>query len=98
MFTEDKATEIFCIADDFCKVFDTQMEKYTIKSNSKRKYHRDSTMSKAEIMVVILFQSSGFRCLKYFYKEYVCVHLRHLFPNVVPYNRFVERQKSIATL
>ena len=96
MFTEDKATEIFCIADDFCKVFDTQMEKYTIKSNSKRKYHRDSTMSKAEIMVVILFQSSGFRCLKYFYKEYVCVHLRHLFPNVVPYNRFVELQKSIA--
>ncbi len=54
MFTEDKATEIFCIADDFCKVFDTQMEKYTIKSNSKRKYHRDSTMSKAEIMVIIL--------------------------------------------
>ena len=54
MFAEDKATEIFCIADDFCKVFDTQMEKYTIKSNSKRKYHRDSTMSKAEIMVIIL--------------------------------------------
>ena len=54
MFTEDKATELFCIADDFCKVFDTQMEKYTIKSNSKRKYHRDSTMSKAEIMVIIL--------------------------------------------
>lgn len=54
MFTEDKATEIFCIADDFCKVFDTQMEKYTIKSNSKRKYHRDSTMSKTEIMVIIL--------------------------------------------
>lgn len=54
MFTKDKATEIFCIADDFCKVFDTQMEKYTIKSNSKRKYHRDSTMSKAEIMVIIL--------------------------------------------
>ena len=54
MFTEDKASEIFCIADDFCKVFDTQMEKYTIKSNSKRKYHRDSTMSKTEIMVIIL--------------------------------------------
>lgn len=53
MITEDKVTEIFCIADDFCKVFDAQMEKYTIKSNLKRKYHRESTMSKAEIMVVI---------------------------------------------
>ena len=72
MITEDKVTEIFCIADDFCKVFDAQMEKYTIKSNLKRKYHRESTMSKAEIMVIIiLFHSSGFRCLKHFYKEYV---------------------------
>ena len=26
MITEDKVTEIFCIADDFCKVFDAQME------------------------------------------------------------------------
>ena len=35
MITEDKVTEIFCIADDFCKVFDVQMGKYTIKSNMK---------------------------------------------------------------
>ena len=97
MITEDKVTEIFCIADDFCKVFDTQMEKYTIKSNLKRKYHRESTMSKAEIMVIIiLFHSSDFRCLKHFYKEYVCVHLRHLFPKDVSYNRFVELQKTVA--
>ena len=26
MITEDKVTEIFCIADDFCKVFDAQWE------------------------------------------------------------------------
>ena len=24
--------EIFCIADDFCKVFDAQMAKYTFKA------------------------------------------------------------------
>ena len=70
IITENKVTEIFCIAVDFCIVSDAQMEKYTIKSNSKRKYHREFTMSKAEIMViVILFHSSGFRCLKHFYKE-----------------------------
>ena len=36
MITEDKVTEIFCIADCFCKVFDAQMAKYPfrqIKSN-----------------------------------------------------------------
>ena len=97
MFTEDKITEIFCIADDFCRFFDAQMEKYTIMDSKKRKYHRDSTMSKAEIMmIIILFHSSGFRCLKHFYVENVCKHMRHLFPNVVSYNRFVELEKTVA--
>ena len=31
MITEDKVTELFCIADDFCKFFDAMMEKYTLK-------------------------------------------------------------------
>ena len=65
MITEDKVTEIFCIADDFCKVFDAQMAKYTFKAERKHKYHRESRMSKAEIMVImILCHSSGYRCLK----------------------------------
>lgn len=97
MITEDKITEIFCMADDFCRIFDAQMKKYTIGNTGKRKYHRDSTMSKAEIMVIIImFHSSGYRCLKHFYIEYVCRHLRHLFPRVVSYNRFVELQHEIA--
>ena len=29
MITEDKVTELFCMADDFCKFFDAMMEKYT---------------------------------------------------------------------
>ena len=70
MISEDKVTEIFYIADDFCKVFDAQMAKYTFKAERKRKYHRESRMSKAEIMVImILFHSSGYRCLKHFYLE-----------------------------
>ena len=97
MITEDKVTEIFCIADDFCKVFDAQMAKYTFKTERKRKYHRASRMSKAEIMVImILFHSSGYRCLKHFYLEKVCKHMRHLFPEVVSYNRFVELEREIA--
>ena len=57
MITEDKVTELFCIADDFCKFFDAMMEKYTLKADKKRQYHRKSTMSKAEIMVImILFE------------------------------------------
>lgn len=97
MLTEDKVTEIFCMADDFCKVFDAQMEKYTIKEGGKRKYHRDFTLSKAEVMVIlILFHCSGYRCLKRFYLDEVCVNKRHLFPKVVSYNRFVELQGAVA--
>jgi len=73
------------------------MARYTIRDTRKRRYHRDSTMSKAEIMLImILFHNSGYRCLKHFYLEKVCKHLRHLFPKVVSYNRFVELERDVA--
>ncbi len=97
MPTEDKVTELFCMADDFCKFFDVMMEKYMLKSDNKRHYHRDSTMSKAEIMLVmILFHDSGYRCPKHFCLEKVSRHMRKPFPKVVPYNRFVEPEKEVA--
>ena len=96
MITEDKVTELFCMADDFCKFFDRMVAKYTFKSTAKRSYHRNSTMSKAEIMlIIILFHDSNYRCLKHFYQEHVCKHLRHLFPKVVSYNRFVELEREV---
>ena len=97
MITESKVIELFCMADEFCKFFDAMMTKYTLKPATKRKYHRNSTMSKAEIMLIlILFHDSGYRCLKHFYLEKVCKHMRHLFPKVVSYNRFVELEKEVA--
>ena len=35
MFPESKVTEIYCMADDFCKEFALQQEKYMIE-DSKR--------------------------------------------------------------
>ena len=99
MFTDDKITEIFCLADDFCKYFDNQVKKYTLsdQTTSKRKYHREPTMSKAEIMLImILFHDSNYRCLKHFYKDKVCRQLSHLFPKTVSYNRFVELEREVA--
>ena len=99
MITEDKVTELFCMADDFCKFFDRMVAKYTFKSTAKRSYHRNSTMSKAEIMlIIILFHDSNYRCLKHFYQEHVCKNLRHLFPKVVSYNRFVELEREVAVI
>ena len=75
MITEDKVTEIFCMADDFCKFFDAMVAKYTLKPTGKRKYHRDSTMSKAEVMLImILFHDSGYAALNIsILKKYVSV-------------------------
>ena len=95
MFTEDKITEIFCLADDFCKVFNEELRTRQLQ-DSRPHRNNPGRLSDSEVMtILIIFHSNGFRCLKHFYKEYVCVHLRHLFPDVVSYNRFVELQKSI---
>ncbi len=37
MITEAKITEIFCIADDFCKFFDAMTAKYALKPTEKKK-------------------------------------------------------------
>lgn len=96
MTTEDKVTEIFCMADDFCKFFDAMTAKYALRPTGKRKYHRNSTMSKAEVMLIMfLFHDSGYRCFKHFYLEKVCKHLRHLFPKVVSYTRIVELEREV---
>jgi len=60
MTTEDKVTEIFCMADNFCKFFDAMTAKYTLHPTGKRKYHRNSTMSKME---VILTKATSARAL-----------------------------------
>lgn len=75
------------MCDDFNKNFDDIIQKNSIdarESTKKRKYHRDGTMSDAEVMtILVLFHGSGYRCLKHFYLNHVCKHMRHLFPKVV---------------
>ena len=41
MLTDDKVTELFCMADDFCKFFDEMMAKYTIKSHPTGLVHQE---------------------------------------------------------
>ena len=95
MFSEAKVTEIYPMADDFCKEFAKVQEKYMVEKNDKHR-NKPNRMSDAKIMVIlILFHSGGFRYFKHYYKEYVCKHLAHLFPKRVSYNRFVELKKEV---
>ena len=96
MFPKSKVTEIYCMADDFCKEFTFQQEKYVIEYKKTNHRNTPNRMSDAEIMVIlILFHSGGFRCFKHYYKEYVCKHLKHLFPRQVSHNRFVDLEKEV---
>ena len=99
MITEDKITEIFCMADDFCKVYDkfVKINGLIPKRNKKRrKYHRDYKMSDAEVItIMILFHLSGYKCFKHFYTEYVTRHMTNLFPSLVSYNRFTELERKV---
>lgn len=97
MITEDKVIEIYALADDFCKVFSAHVKKCQLEApKTTRKYHRDSRLSDAEVItILVLFHLKGYRCLKHFYVDHVCKHMRDMFSNVVSYSRFVELQQSV---
>lgn len=96
----DKITEIFCKADDFCRIYDRFIKVNGLapkRDRSKRRYHRDGGLSDAEVMtIMILFHLSGYRCLKHFYVDEVRRNMTGLFPGVVSYNRFVELERKVA--
>lgn len=98
MLTDDKITEIFCICDDFCKEFDKEIEKNSIKATDGRKHrHRKGLMSDAEIMTILIcFHFNTFRNFKHYYLFYVQKHMRHLIPEQLSYNRFVEVESKVS--
>ena len=95
--TTANLVEIYCIFDDFCKIFEPELKKRMIDMDGKAHRNRPCRVSDAEIMtMLVLFHTSHFRDLKTFYTGYVCQHLRQEFPNKLSYNRFIERQRKVA--
>ena len=92
MITEDKVTEIFCIADDFCKEFDVEMARNSLPSTSEApKRRRKRMMSDAEVITILIcFHFNTYRNFKHYYLACVCGHWKNLFPRTFSYNRFVE--------
>ncbi|MDD4535281.1 MAG: IS982 family transposase, partial [Prevotella sp.] len=90
MITKDKITEIFCIADDFCKEFEHEVDKMALpESDSKTHRRRKWRMSKSEIMTILIcFHFNSFRNFQHYYMFYVREHLSDLFPDQLSYNRF----------
>ena len=88
MFAKDQIIEVFFKLDEFWKIFSRFSPKCIEQNDWKKRHcHREGKMSVPEIMLImILFHSSGYRCLKHFYLNEVCGKMKDMFPDVVSYN------------
>ena len=76
--------------DDFVILHRTQIKQANrdlgiVKNDYPTRLSLSETMT-----IVVYFQQSGYRNFKTYYKEYVMIHLRRAFPDLVSYNRFIE--------
>jgi len=91
MIATDKIIEIFCIADDFYKEYESEVHKVAICAPSEVKTRNRATkLSPSEIITILVcFHFGTFRNFKHYYLFFIKEHLNGDFPNAVSYNRFV---------
>lgn len=94
MLTKDKITTIFCLADDFCKEYDSEVRKHQLTpSDGTKRRNRSTRMSESEMITILIgFHFGSFRNFKHYYLHYIGIHLRNEFPNILSYSRFVQLQ------
>lgn len=92
---EDTLIILFTLVDDFSKEFIPEWEKHLL-TQGLIKRRRSCQLSPSEIMTIYIhFHQSHYRDFKNYYTGYVCQYLKHLFPGLVSYNRFVALIKTI---
>jgi hypothetical protein len=81
---------LYCSVDTFWRTFEPVWEREQLAAGRRRR-KRATRLHPSEVMTIaILFQASGYRTFKAFYTQYVQVHLREEFPQLVSYTRIVE--------
>lgn len=80
---------LFCVIDDFCKIFEPELNKRLLE-DGQRKRCREASLSLSELMtLVVFFHQTRYRQFKAFYWFYVRHHLRAEFPRLPSYQRCV---------
>jgi len=86
----DSLTELFCLIDDFCQVFEPAWEKRLL-AEGHRKRRRQASLSLSELMTLaVLFHQLRYRQFKSFYLCHALRFLRNEFPKLPSYQRCVE--------
>ena len=60
MLSDDKITEIYCLADDLCKFFNETVEKHSIEADDgERHRNKPNRLSDAEVITILVVFSDG---------------------------------------
>lgn len=93
----DKATELFCLLDDFCQQFEPLLQTRMLThcsaedGSDKRQRNRSCLMTLSEMStIVVLFHRMRARQFKAFYCDIVCRFMKAEFPRRLSYNRLVQ--------
>lgn len=98
MIAVDKVIEIFCIADDFCREYSSEVQKHQVESkDGKKRRNRPCSLSDSEIVAILVcFHFGTFHNFKHYYLFFIKKQLQSYFPTAVSYNRFVELESRVA--
>ena len=94
---DDILISIFCLVDDFGKVFDPIWAKHLLRSSySDARNKRSPGLTNSEIMtIVVYFHLSKMRTFKDYYNGIILGNLRRYFPKAPSYSRFISLMKRI---
>jgi transposase len=81
---------IFCDIDDFCKAFEPVYDRHVLHGGQRQRTRQTALALSEMLTLLVYFHWSHYRTFKHYYTEYVTVHLRPYFPQLVSYQRFVE--------
>lgn len=97
ILTRDKVTEIFCIADDFCKELEKNALDIRLKSpEAHQKRNRPCRMSESEIITILIcFHMGQFRNFKHYYLNCIATTLASDFPELLSYSRFIQIEHRV---
>ena len=97
ILARDKVTEIFCIADDFCKELEKNAVDIRLKSpETHQKRNRPCRMSESEIITILIcFHMGQFRNFKHYYLNYIATTLASDFPELLSYSRFIQIEHRV---
>ena len=92
MLPVDKVREIYYSIDEFSQIFDQSIKNSSIDTN-KWNRNNPSKLSECDVSaILVLFHPGGYKCLKYFYLQHVCLHMKG---SMTANNRIILRKRAL---